>query len=271
MSPGQVTERILQQKLPVWRVIRQTFDYLGDHGWRMLATAPQLAAVLFAGSFLGMSLNQIAVAQRSILLEAAGWLTATAAPVLAAVAWHRLILLDEPARAGLTAGKPERAYFIVLATSSALVFALTILSHLIALLTAGFESLHAPAMVLLLIIVLVPAYFFGHFFLALPQAALTGTVNVRQIAALTRGNKLRLLAVAILPIPILLLMELVRIFLLQMARSPSAGFYIYSSVATLVVTLLSVTTMSISYRTLALSPTEDAADMQARETAGAEG
>lgn len=236
----------------------------------MLAAAPHLAAILFAGTCLGMYLNQMAVAQHSRLLEAIGWLVSTAAPVLAAVAWHRRILLDEPPRAGITTGRPERMYFMVAATSSALLLAVTMVGLVVAALTAGPEGLSALGMVLLLTCALVPVYFVGHFFLALPQAALTGNVDLRRIAALTRGNKWRFLAVAMLPLPILLLLELVRVFLLQMPRTPSAGFYVYSAVAMLLVTLVSVTTMSVSYRILALSPTEGAPDPQARETVQAE-
>jgi len=260
----------LQQKLPVRRVIRETFDYLGNNGGRMLSAAPQLAAILFAGTCLGMYLNQMAVTQHSTLLEAAGWLVGTAAPVLAAVAWHRRILLDESPPAGLAAGKPERMYFMVAATSSALLFVLTMAIVVLSALMAGPEGVSPLGMVLLLVLAAVPGYFVGHFFLALPQAALTGTVDVRRIAALTRGNKWRFLAVALLPLPILLLLELVRVFLLQMPRAPSAGFYVYSAVAMLLVTLVSVTTMSVSYRIMALAPPEGAPDPQAGKTVQAE-
>lgn len=223
----------------------------------MLATAPQLAAILFAGTCLGMYLDQLAIEQQSMLLQATGWLVSTAAPVLAAVTWHRRILLDEPARPGIATGRPERMYFVVAAASSALLFVLTLASVVIASLTAGPEGVPALGKVLLLILALVPAYFVGHVFLALPHAALTGTLDMRRMSALTRGNKWRFLAVAILPVPILLLLELVRVFLLEMPRTPSAGFYTYSAVAMLLTTLVSVTTMSVSYRILALLPADD--------------
>lgn len=96
-------------------------------------------------------------------------------------------------------------------------------------------------------------------------------MDVRRNAALTRGNQWRFLAVAMLPLPLLLLLELVRVFLLQMPRMPRAGLYHYSSVAMLLATLVSVTTMSVSYRILALSPTDSAPGALARETAAAEG
>lgn len=261
----------MQQKLPVRRVIRETFDYLGDHGGRLLSTAPQLVAILLAGTCLGMYLDQMAIAQRSVLLQAAGWLVSTAAPVLAAVAWHRRILLDEPARPGIIAGKPERMYFIVAAISSAAWFAVSLAGVVIGMLMGGPEGVPALGKLLFFMIGLAPFYFVGHVFLALPQAALTGAVDVRRIAALTRGNKWRFLFVAMLPAPIWLLLELVRVFLLQMPRTPSAGYYVYWAVAMLATSLITVTSMSVSYRNLALPSAGRPSDAQASETAVAEG
>lgn len=264
-------ERRVQQKLPLWRVIRETFAYLGDHGGRLLATAPQLVAILIAGTTLGKYLDQMAVAQQSMLLQLAGWLVNTAAPVLAAVAWHRHILLNEHARSGIATGKPERMYFVVAAAGSAALFALSLVSFVVARLTAGPEGLPAYAMALQFALGLLPAYFVGHFFLALPHAALTGRLEIRRIAALTRGNKLRFVGVALVPVPILLLLELVRVFLLQMPRTPSAGYYVYGTVVVFVTALISVTSMSVCYRTLVFSPTGGTVDAPDGETAAAEG
>ncbi|WP_313696880.1 hypothetical protein [Achromobacter sp.] len=261
----------MQQKLPVWRVIRETFDYLGDHGGRTLAMAPQLVAILIVGVCLGVYLDQMAVARQSMLLQLAGWLVTTACPVMLAVAWHRRILLNEYARGGIATGKPERMYFIVAVILSASFFVLSIARVVIAVLMSGPEGVSPLGIALQLFLVLLPAYFVGHFFLALPQAALTGRVDVRRITALTRGNKWRFLAVSLLPVPILLLMEAVRGYLLRMPLEPGLGSYLYGALMMLVTTIISVTTMSVCYRILALPASDDAPEAQARETAVAEG
>ncbi|MEN5064476.1 hypothetical protein [Achromobacter aegrifaciens] len=102
--------------------------------------------------------------------------------------------------------------------------------------------------------------FLGYFFLALPHAALTGRMDMSRIAGLVKGNRLRLFAVAMLPVPLLLLLEAVRIFLLQVPRAPGISFYLYTAISTFAFTLVSVTSMSVSYRTLALTSTEERAD-----------
>lgn len=252
----------MQQKLPLFRVIRQIFDTLGDHGGQMLAQAPQLVAILLAGSCLAMYMGQLAVIQHSILLEVASWLVLVAAPVLAAVAWHRRILLDEAPRAGLVAGKPERMYFLLGVAGSLVLFVLATLRLFVFVWTTGPEGTNALGILLTSVLWLAPLYFTGHLFLALPEAALTGKVNLRRIHALTRGNKLRFVVLALLPIPILLLLELVRVFLLQMPRMPSPGFYVYNAVSMLVGSLVTVTSMSVCYRVLVLQP-----QTQAREAA----
>jgi hypothetical protein len=77
----------MRQKLPILRVIRQTLDYLGDHGGRLISASPLLILILLAGIVLGTHLNHMAYVEQSKLLELTGWLVSTAAPVLAAVAW----------------------------------------------------------------------------------------------------------------------------------------------------------------------------------------
>lgn len=52
----------------------------------------------------------------------------------------------------------------------------------------------------------------------------------------------------------------VRIFLLQMPRAPGVAFYLYTAISTFAFTLVSVTSMSVSYRTLALTPSEERAN-----------
>lgn len=254
--PGSITEYGVQQKLPVLRVLRQAFDYLGDHGGRLISDAPQLILVLVGGALLAMHLQTMAVFERSWLLDLASWLVGMVTPVFAAVAWHRRILLDEAPGRGVMVGKPERMYFIVLAVGAVAMFVMVLLCSVILQLAAPFPSLYWPALGLVVVVgIVLPCYFLGHFILALPQAALTGRVDMRAIAALTRGNKWRLLVVTVLaPLPILMLLEAVRVFLLQLPRAPGLAFYLYNAVAVFISLLVSVPVMSISYRTLALQP-----------------
>ncbi len=261
-NAGQTTEQCVQQKLPLLRVIRQTFDTLGDHGGQMLAQAPQLLALMFAGTCLSMYLSHLALVEHSMLLDAAGWLVVVAAPVLAAVGWHRRILLNETPRAGFAAGKPERMYFLLAVATSVGLFVLATLQLFVYVLTTGPEGTSSLGKLLALGLWLVPLYFIGHLFLALPEAALTGKVNLRRIHAMTRGNKLRFVVVGLLPIPILLLLELVRIYLLQMPRTLSPGFYVYNAISMLVGSLITVTSMSVCYRVLVLQ-----SEVQARDAA----
>ena len=247
----------MRQKLPILRVARQTFDYLGDHGGPLIGASPLLILILLAGIALGMHLDYMAYVEHSKLLELTGWVVSTAAPVLAAVAWHRCILLGETPPARVVAGKPERMYFIVLIVGAALMFVTTLLCYIVMLFAQGPDGPHWLGVVLVLLLVLAPCFFMGYIFLALPHAALTGKMEISRIAPLVRGNRLRLLAVAALPVPLLLLLEAARIFVLQMPREPSIGYYLYSAIATFAATLISVTSMSVSYRTLALKPMEE--------------
>ncbi|WP_447920680.1 hypothetical protein [Achromobacter aegrifaciens] len=261
----------MQQKLPILRVIRQTLDYLGDHGGRLIGASPLLILIMLAGIVLGMHLDYMAYVEQSRLLELTGWLVSTAAPVLAAVAWHRCILLGETRPARIVAGKPERMYFIVLFVSAALIFVTALLGYIVMLFAQGPDGPHWLGVVLVIPLVLAPCYFFGNFFLALPHAALTGKMDISRIAALVRGNRLRLLAVATLPIPLLLLLEAARIFLLQVPRAPGIAYYLYTAIATFAATLISVTSMSVSYRNLALTPSEEGVDPGLDTTVGASG
>ncbi|HEY9271854.1 hypothetical protein [Achromobacter sp.] len=247
----------MRQKLPILRVIRQTLDYLGDRGGPLIGASPLLILIMLAGIALGMHLNYMAYVEQSKLLELTGWLVSTAAPVLAAVAWHRCILLGETPPARILAGKPERMYFIVLFVSAALMFVMALLAYVVMLFAQGPDGPHWLGVVLVLPLVLAPCFLLGYFFLALPHAALTGTVDIPRIAALVRGNRLRLLAVAALPIPLLLLLDAARIFVLQVPRAPGIAYYLYTAIATFAATLISVTSMSVSYRTLALTPMEE--------------
>ncbi|WP_313387891.1 hypothetical protein [Achromobacter aegrifaciens] len=252
----------MRKKLPILRIIRQTLDYLGDHGGPLIGASPLLILILLGGVVLGMHLNHMAYVEQSKLLELAGWVVSTAAPVLAAVAWHRCILLGETPAPRLVAGKPERMYFIVLLVSAALAlaFAVALLGYIVMLFSEGSAGPHWLGMVLVLLLILSPCFFLGYFFLALPHAALTGRMDMSRIAGLVKGNRLRLFAVAMLPVPLLLLLEAVRIFLLQVPRAPGISFYLYTAISTFAFTLVSVTSMSVSYRTLALTSTEERAD-----------
>lgn len=247
----------MRQKLPILRVIRQTLDYLGDHGGRLIGASPLLILILLAGIALGMHLDYMAYVEQSKLLELTSWLVSTAAPVLAAVAWHRCILLGETPSARIVAGKPERMYFIVLFVSAALMFVTALLAYVVILFAQGPDGPHWLGVLLVLLLVLAPCFCLGYFFLALPHAALTGKMDMRRIAAVVRGNRLRLLVVAALPVPLLLLLEAARVFLLQVPRAPGIAYYLYSAIATFAATLISVTSMSICYRTLALKPMEE--------------
>ncbi|MGS1010536.1 hypothetical protein [Achromobacter anxifer] len=257
----------MRQKLPILRVIRQTLDYLGDHGGRLIGASPLLIMILLAGVVLGMHLDYMAYVEQSKLLELTGWLVSTAAPVLAAVAWHRCILLGETPSARIVAGKPERMYFIVLFVSAVLVFVTALLAYVVILFAQGPDGPHWLGVALVLLLVLAPCFFLGYFFLALPHAALTGKMDMRRIAALVRGNRLRLLVVAALPVPLLLLLEAARVFLLQVPRAPGIAYYLYSAIATFAATLISVTSMSVSYRTLALKPMEEGVEPLPNSTA----
>ena len=250
----------MRKKLPILRVIRQTLDYLGDHGGPLIGASPLFILILLGGVVLGMYLNDMAYVEQSKLLELAGWMVSTAAPVLAAVAWHRCILLNETPAPRPVAGKPERMYFIVLLVSAALAFVVALLAYIVMLFSKGPAGPHWLGMVLVLLLILSPCIFLGYFFLALPHAALTGRLDLSRIAGLVKGNRLRLLAVAMLPVPLLLLLEAVRIFLLQMPRAPGVAFYLYTAISTFAFTLVSVTSMSVSYRTLALTPSEERAN-----------
>lgn len=262
----------MQKKLPVWRVVRETYNYLGDHGGKMLAAAPQLAAILFVGTCVSLHLSYLAQVQHSLLLESAGWLVGMVGPVLSAVAWHRYILLNETPRGGLTVGRPERMYFMVAAGSGALMFTVSLISAVTLALAKGPDGVHILILLPVAVLQWVPLYFLGHVFLALPQAALTGKVDLRGIHALTRGNKWRFLAVALLPaMPLLVVLELFRAFVLQMPHQASFAYYLYSSTLMLISSLVVVTTMSVTYRTLVLTPDEDAPAAPADETVSVQG
>lgn len=127
----------MRKKLPILRVIRQTLDYLGDHGGPLIGASPLLILILLGGVVLGMYLNDMAYVEQSKLLELVGWMVSTAAPVLAAVAWHRRILLNETPAPRPVAGKPERMYFIVLLVSAALAFVVALLAYIVMLFSKG--------------------------------------------------------------------------------------------------------------------------------------
>lgn len=263
--PGSITEYGVQQKLPVLRVLRQAFDYLGDHGGRLISDAPQLILVLVGGGLLSMHLHTIATLEQSSLLELAGWLVGMTTPVFVAVAWHRRILLDEAPRQGLVAGKPERMYFVVLVVGTLAFVITTLLSLVITRLVLPFPGLHWAGFGLAAVVGALPCYFLGHFTLALPQAALTGKVDLRQIAALTRGNKLRLGVLAIVPVPLFFLLDLVGIFLPQVPRVTGLAYYLYSTLVLFISMLVSVALMSVTYRTLAMQPVPPEDELQPHE------
>ncbi|MFY2639914.1 hypothetical protein ACOTDF_00085 [Achromobacter insuavis] len=245
----------VRQKLRVLRVLRQAFDYLGDHGGRLISDAPQLILLLAGGEFLAMHLRAMAGLEQSSLLELAGWLVGMTTPVFLAVAWHRRILLDEAPRRGLAAGKPERMYFVLLAAGSVVLAVTTLLSVVIIRLALPFPGLYWLGYGLAALVgVILPCYFLCHFSLALPQAALTGKVDLREIAALARGNKLRLIVLAILPVPLFFMLEVVGFFLPQLPRAPGLAHYLCSTLVLFISLLVSVALMSVTYRTLAFPP-----------------
>ena len=87
------------------------------------------------------------------------------------------------------AGKPERMYFVVLVVGTLAFVITTLLSLVITRLVLPFPGLHWAGFGLAAVVGALPCYFLGHFTLALPQAALTGKVNLRQICLLYTSRR----------------------------------------------------------------------------------
>jgi hypothetical protein len=285
------------KKLPVFASVGEVFSGVTRHYFQLLFVSwPSMLVIVALGGFIGAmyskagyvaaltadggkpDLDAVIAAQARLYSGSAGLLLAGAflllvlASSVAAVRWHRLVLLGEGAGSPVHVRflRAEDWRYIWTYIKVALIFAVLLLIVAIVIASLSFLKAHSqPASSGPLMLIAGPAFLFFYFWamalymrfsLALPDAALGMGGRVRTIFKATKGNGLRLLGYFLVFGLALSLISIVTILVIGIAASVVVkivgiqvalvlGLIVYAALY-MYFLMTGITMLSVAYREL---------------------